>query len=274
MGRAVLAALVALLDIATADARTPRRVCKSACVELVQACIASGERPRRCRRRAMRACRLGGTEACLVVPSTTTTIRVSTTTTSLLVTTTTTTGALPTTTTTITAATTTTTTTLIPTGARLDFLSTPNVADRVYYDGCNVLGQELIGTTLTITGQGDGYGDPYDVDLVGTWTGLPFRSGPALSAQAASALGSGGRWDGGLDLGTYLTVLLGYGRSPNGCDFTLVLEASRGGTPWLSPNHHPASVTFGQSCPPGYVCDGTCNCETYYSGVVDVTASP
>lgn len=89
--RCLVLASVAILLVAEAAARTPRRVCRLACAEPISACISAGNRPRACRRSYVPACRKLGVKVCQ--PSTTTTLTTQTTQT------TTTTGGLVTTTT-------------------------------------------------------------------------------------------------------------------------------------------------------------------------------
>lgn len=75
---AALALTVCGLD--TAHGRTPKRVCRPACQQSVAACVASGARPRACRRTLIRACRRLGVGVCSSSTTTTPTFTTSTTT--------------------------------------------------------------------------------------------------------------------------------------------------------------------------------------------------
>src|SRR5881409_1375415 len=63
--RVVQFVLLALISIVSpAGAASLRRQCREACGDLIAACVASGERPRVCRRQILRQCREQGLAIC------------------------------------------------------------------------------------------------------------------------------------------------------------------------------------------------------------------
>ena len=84
-GAAVLAIALALVSTAPGFAAlASRRACRRACTELIEWCVASGERRASCRRNVIRTCRHQGIEWCDVSSTTmVTTTSTSTTTTTL-----------------------------------------------------------------------------------------------------------------------------------------------------------------------------------------------